>query len=122
MEFKAILIGAILTIIDTVLVGYNVWILAIPIGFIVGFIANDGIFGGSFNGIIIGVLSTVLGGFAYLLSGTPNEANAGLIGLVGFSFIIFGGFLGMFLATVGSLLIMTIMSLVGGYVAENMSY
>lgn len=122
MEFKAILIGAILTIIDTVLVGYNVWILAIPIGFIVGFIANDGIFGGAFNGIIIGVLSTVLGGFAYLLSGTPNEANAGLIGLVGFSFIIFGGFLGMFLATVGSLLIMTIMSLVGGYVAENMSY
>ena len=93
-NWKAVFVGFILAVIVKSFFAQYEFIGLLIVGFIVGYIAHDGIFGGLWNAAVAGALGTVICAVLFILIATFGGSLFG----------IFGGLTGFTLSGIGSLI------------------
>lgn len=85
-KWKAVIIGFILAVmVESFFARYD-FIGLLVVGFITGYIARDGVFGGMWNAAVAGALGTIISSILFILSATIGGSFLGLFGgLTGFT-------------------------------------
>lgn len=85
-KWKAVIIGFILAVIVRSYFASVEFIGLLIVGFITGYIANDGAFGGLWNAAVAGALGTIIAATLFILLATFGGSLFGLFGgLTGFT-------------------------------------
>ena len=83
---KAVIIGFILAIIVKSFFAHYEFLGLLAVGFITGYIANDGTIGGLWNAAVAGALGTIVAAILFVLSVTLGGSLFGIFGgLTGFT-------------------------------------
>lgn len=85
-KWKAVIIGFILAVIVQSFFSHYEFIGLLIVGFIVGYIAHSGIFGGLWNAAVAGALGTIICAILFVLIATFGGTLFGIFGgLTGFT-------------------------------------
>ena len=85
-KWKAVIIGFILSVMVNSFFAHYEFIGLLVVGFITGYIAHDGIFGGMWNAALAGAFGTIVCAILFVLSATLGGSLFGLFGgITGFT-------------------------------------
>ena len=119
-KWNAVFIGFILAVIVKSFFAQYEFIGLLIVGFITGFIAHDGAFGGLWNAAVAGALGTIVCAILFVLAATFGGSLLGIFGgLTGFAV---SGLISIF-AVIGYLIyyaiVMGITGAIGGYLSSK---
>ena len=85
-KWSAVITGFILTICVQAFFGRYEFIGLLIVGFIVGYMAHSGVFGGMWNAAVAGAFGTILCAVVFIITATVGGSMAGIAGgLTGFT-------------------------------------
>lgn len=85
-KWRAVIIGFILAMIVESFFSHYEFVGLLIVGFITGYIAKSGIFGGMWNAAVAGALGTIVSAILFVLSATLGGSLFGLFGgITGFT-------------------------------------
>ena len=85
-KWSAVITGFILTICVQAFFGRYEFIGLLIVGFIVGYMAHSGVFGGIWNAAVAGAFGTILCAVVFIITATVGGSMAGIAGgLTGFT-------------------------------------
>lgn len=85
-KWKAVIIGFILAVIVETFFAHYEFVGLLIVGFVTGYIAHDGIFGGLWNAAVAGAFGTIVCAVLFILSATLGGSLLGIFGgLTGFT-------------------------------------
>ena len=85
-KWKAVIIGFILAVIVKTFFAHYEFVGLLIVGFVTGYIAHDGIFGGLWNAAVAGAFVTIVCAVLFILSATLGGSLLGIFGgLTGFT-------------------------------------
>ena len=85
-KWKAVIIGFILAVIVKSFFAHYEFVGLLAVGFITGYIAHDGVFGGLWNAAVAGALGTIVCAILFIIIATFGGALFGIFGgLTGFT-------------------------------------
>ena len=119
-KMSAVLIGFLLSVVVYAFFGNVEFIGLLVVGFITGYIAKEGAFGGMWNAALAGAFGTIVSSILFIIMATFGGALLGLFGgLVGFTL---SGIAGLF-TIIGNIIyymiVMGITGAVGGAIASK---
>ena len=119
-KWKAVIIGFILAVIVQSYFASVEFIGLLIVGFITGFIANDGALGGLWNAAVAGALGTIIAAILFILLATFGGSLFGLFGgLTGFTISGLSSLIAIIEELIYYALVMGITGAVGGAIASK---
>lgn len=119
-KWSVVIIGFLLTIIMQVFFGRYEFIGLLIIGFITGYIAHSGAFGGLWHAALAGAFGTIVGSILFIITATIGGSFAGLFGgLTGFTLSGFSSIIAILSDLVYFAIVMGITGAVGGAIASK---
>lgn len=119
-KWKAVIIGFILSVMVNSFFAHYEFIGLLVVGFITGYIAHDGIFGGMWNAAVAGSLGTIISAVLFIISATVGGSFLGLFGgLSGFTVSGISSLFAVISELIYYAIVMGITGAIGGAIASK---
>lgn len=119
-KWKAVIIGFILAVFVKSFFSHYEFFGLLIVGFITGYIAHSGAFGGLWNAAVAGALGTIVGAVLFILAATFGGSLLGIFGgLTGFTVSGIAGITSIIMELIYYALVMGITGAVGGAIASK---
>ena len=119
-KWKAVIIGFILAVIVQSFFAHYEFIGLLIVGFVTGYIANDGVVGGLWNAAVAGALGTIVCAVLFILIATFGGSLFGIFGgLTGFTISGISSLVAVLYELIYYAIVMGITGAIGGAVASK---
>ena len=119
-KWKAVIIGFILAVIVKAFFAHYEFAGLLIVGFITGYIAHSGFFGGMWNAAVAGAFGTIVSAILFIIAATFGGAMIGMFGgLAGFTISGISGLTAVISDLIYYAIVMGITGAIGGAIASK---
>ena len=119
-KWKAVFIGFILAVIVKAFFAHYEFVGLLIVGFITGYIAHSGFFGGLWNAAVAGAFGTIVSAILFIIAATFGGAMIGMFGgLTGFTISGISGLTAVISDLIYYAIVMGITGAIGGAIASK---
>ncbi len=119
-KWSAVIIGFILTVFVRAFFGHYEFVGLLIIGFIVGYIAHSGAFGGMWNAAVAGAFGTIVSAILFIILVTVGGSLTGVLGgLTGFTVSGITGLVEVIMELIYYAIVMGITGAFGGLISSK---